>query len=499
MAETPKNGPEQVSSPEKLEVGPSIDKMEMLLDCVVPEGEELTVFKEVQSCLLKMGIEEGQVLAKAAMSFKAALGQGRSLQSVVLFEGTPPTPPTDASIVWAMDFFSKEFKLDEESGRMDYRERSAKRTVSEGQHLVTLSEAVEGKPGIDVLGKPALPRKPRLAKLRAGKNVRFDESEQKYYATASGQIRSFHGIVQVDDVFVMDGSVDLGSGNIHHPGSLVVAKNIESETEVDAGGDVDVRGSVENAKVTAGGNLLVQGGISGGDDCVIRVGGDLHARYIENADVEVEGNVVVESEIVQSTVKARGKVSMVHGRIVGGQTTALQGMDMDQIGSEGDIRTTVSVGYDFRLRGQVDIREKKVSESKKKLETITQQILPFKQRAGQVPPALKEKLVGLLQEAKSLQETVQEAEAEIETLREESKALAVMEIVVRKHVLPDVQVKLKPQSIWLRNELKGPLGIFLRGNRIKAMRGRFKGHKFEAEEKEEDSGEDGGEAPQENV
>jgi uncharacterized protein len=489
MADAPIKSSGQKSPPGTIEVEPSVDKMRMLLTCVVPEGEELTVFKEVQSRLLTLRIEDRQVLAQAEARFMSALQQDRSLESVVLFEGTPPTPPTDATILWAADFFSKEFKVDEETGRMDYRERTVKRTVREGQHLATLTEAEAGTPGIDVLGKPALPREPELVRLRAGRNVRCDEAARTYYATASGQIRHFYGIVQVDDVYVISGSVDLGSRNIDHPGALVVGNSIESETEVEAGGNVEVRGTVENAKVTAGGNLSVQGGISGGDRCVVRVGGDLHARYIKNADVEVEGDVLVESEIMQSTVKARGKVSLVHGRIVGGETIALRGMDMDQIGSDGDVKTTVSVGYDFRLRGQVAIREKEVSESKRKLEVITQQILPFKQRGMKIPPNLKEKVTGLLQEAKSLQETIQTAESEIETLREEAKALAVLEILVRKHVLPDVQVKLRPQSIWLRNALKGPLGIFLRGNRIKVLRGRFEGRRFQAEEQEEE-GED---------
>ncbi len=483
-------GQEQTrTAPEPLAPGALVlrfaeERMQLLLDAEVVPGGESQTERQLRIRLIESGIQETMKLAEATRSFRAALDQSHTLSGVLLLSGEPPKPPRDAEIVWAGEFFESGFMVNPETGQINYRERAAKRAVTEGQLLATMIPALLGESGRDVLGKVVPPRVPRRAGIRAGKNVNFVEEGEKYYATMAGQVRFQNEILQVDDVVTIRGNVDLSTGNIHHPGSLSISGNIEPDTAVEAAGDVDVFGCIDDARVTSEGSLTVQGGIVGGPNCMIKVLGEIHARYIQNADIEAEGDIVVESEIIQSHIKTRGSVTVTQGRIVGGEIIALQGVQTDKFGSDGGGKTEVRVGVDYSLKDRVSHMETTLAEHKKRLEAITLRLAPFRTRATSIPPKLKDTVVALLQEAKHLQEDSHELEAAIEYMRAESKALARKEVLVRKWILPDVHFHVHPQDLWIREQLNGPLRIYLREQKIRVVRLRGDGRRLHEESEE---------------
>jgi len=264
----------------------------------------------------------------------------------------------------------------------------------------------------------------------------------------------------------------------------MISGNVDSGTAVEAAGDIDVFGSVGDARIDSEGSLSVQGGITGGPGCVIRIAGDLHAHYIRNADIEAKGDIVVESEIIQCHVKTRGSVTVTQGRIVGGEIIALQGVQTDQLGSEGGGKTVVRVGVDYTLKQRLGDKETALADRKKRLEAITQRLAPFRARAGSIPPKLKEMALALLQEAKQLQESSHELETEVEGIRAESKALAKKEVLVHKWILPDVHFHVHPQDLWVREQLNGPLRMYLRDQKIRVVRVRGEGRRLQGDGEE---------------
>lgn len=460
------------------------ERMALIMDAVIAEGGEEEAERQMRARLADVGIQDDAKLTEATKNFQAAVDQSHTLSGVTILAGQPPKPPRDGEIIWAEDFFRVGFLVNEETGQINYRERAAKRAVSEGQLLATVVPPLPGEPGQDVLGRVVQPRVPRRALIRAGRNVEYVEAEHKYYAKTAGQVRYQNEGLQVDDSITIQGNVGLSTGNIHHPGSLSISGNIDSETAVEAAGDIDVFGGVGNARITSEGSLSVQGGITGGPACVIRVAGDIHAHYIRNADIEAKGNILVESEIIQCRIKTRGSVTVTQGRIVGGEIVALQGVQTDQFGSEGGGKTVVRVGVDYTLKERLGDKESVLADQKKRLEAITQRLAPFRARAGSIPPKLKDMVVGLLQEAKQLQESSQELETEIETIRAESKGLAKKEVLVRKWILPDVHFHVHPQDLWVREQLNGPLRVCLREQKIRVVRVRGEGRRLQEEGEE---------------
>src|SRR5690606_10724322 len=122
----------------------------------------------------------------------------QDIHDVPIVEGTPPAPPVHGRIEWVADFFSTGFVIDEATGRADYRQRAAQRSVEAGQLLARIIPPEEGREGTDVFGQRVPPEKPRPAKLRAGPHVRIDETTGMVYAEVTGRIRLNDGLVTVD-------------------------------------------------------------------------------------------------------------------------------------------------------------------------------------------------------------------------------------------------------------------------------------------------------------
>ena len=453
---------------ELFEIGLSADRMAMLLDCSIPPDGLEEVVLRVRAELTAMKITDEQALNEAVRGVRETGAEQDKLINFVLFEGTPPVPGKDGYIEWGGDFFTKGFVVDPDTGTVDYRQRAAKLSVSAGQLLARIIPPIEGKEGVDALGKVVHPRKPRTVHLRPGANTRYDEDEDAFYATADGRVRYAGTLLAVDDIFHVPGSVGLETGHIKHPGALVVAQNIESGSKVEAEGDIEVAGYIESADLVAGGNLLVRGGISG-EGGKLRIGGSVHARFIQNTDIEAGGDIVVEREIDQCAVKCRGEILIPSGRIIGGEAMALKGIEVAQTGSEACVRTSLVTGVDYTVKERIQEKEEDLEQKQAVLKRISTTLAPFRDRNRPIPARNREAVARLLREAKSLTQAVAELEAQIEGIRAESKEDAVRRVLVRAKVCPESAFQILGLTLIVREEVPGPLKVAVRDGDIRLL------------------------------
>lgn len=432
--------------------------------------------RQVRAEMLELGISNAISLDNAEQRLRDIGHAPMDLEDYHLLDGIPPTPPEDAKIEWSRDFFKKGFAVDPVTGAVDYRKQLAKRTVEEGEQLAQIYPPEEGKEGIDIFGKPVPPREPKQVQLKAGSNVRHDEDEDTYYATCEGRIRYTDNAVHVDDVYVVSGSVGLETGHINHPGALVVTENVDADSRIETKGDIEVNGYIEDAEIICGGSVIIHGGIAGGEGCKIKVAGELHAHFIQNADIEAGGDVVVDREVDQSTIKTHGALLVPDGRIVGGRIISLRGIDAGQIGSDGGIHTEVNAGEDFMLRPKIRAIEEDIEKEKEQLKTITEKIAPLKERCSNLPPKVREAYAALVKQVKGIQEFIQENETEIERLRKESKKNAKHEILIRKFLHSDTFIELQPLSLLIRDSFKGPVKAAIIEGELRIVQARLHSH-----------------------
>ena len=406
--------------------------------------------------------DEAAVLDALTQNQEALLAS----EEVAVLHGEPPVPPVHGRIEWSRDFFSTDFVMDPKTETVDYRRRVGDPSVASGELLARRIPPEPGEPGVDVLGHPVAPAKPKAANVRAGKQVRHEEDEDAFYAEANGRVRFQGGSLTVDTLYQVGGSIGLKTGHVQHPGALVVSEDILEGSQVRADGDIEVGGTVEFATIKAGGSLFVRGGIKGATPGGIELGGGVKARYIQEARIEAGEDIIAEAEILHSHILTQGRIHAPKARLVGGSVSALAGVDVRQAGSESSARTFIEVGEDPLIGKE----EEKIAADADKLEEelakIRAALLALPKKWEELPPDKREAVQRLREKATADEARLAEVRASQQMLREESKARAKPEVIVRQMLYPETTIRIGGVTRRFVDETQGPVRAIVDGNAI---------------------------------
>ena len=113
---------------------------------------------------------------------------------------------------------------------------------------------------------------------------------------------------------------------------------------VQASGDITVGGIVEGSRVSAGGSIIVNRGMNGNLVGSLIAGKDIHCKYMENASVQADGDIYMDS-IVNCDIFCNGKIVVKSGRgiIIGGNAVAMGGIEAKIIGNKAGRLTVLSI------------------------------------------------------------------------------------------------------------------------------------------------------------
>jgi uncharacterized protein (DUF342 family) len=433
--------------------------MSVLLDCKLPERNLDTFLTRLEVELMSLDIADPPKRAELEQTLRHAGVEGARLKHEILVEGKAPKPPVNGKIEWAQDFFKTGFAVDKETGIIDYRKRMENLAVKEGQLLAKTNHPREGQPGSDVHGKPVSPEKARAARMTVGENVRVEKGDNfdSYYAECEGRVRWALNMLAVDDVYEIAGDVGLETGHIKHSGVVLVRGDVRPGSRVEAGGDIEVMGTVESAEIVAGGNLTVHGGVTGSGERKIKVGGSVYAKFILEADIEAGEDVVVEKEIIQSNIKARGALLMESGRVVGGTAVILGGISVGQAGSDGNVPTELVSAEDYSFDEEINGRQEEVGVLNKNLEKIHKAVDPLMARIKLLSPQQREAATELLANSTDMEMRLDELATEKVDIEEDSQLRSKPRILIARKIYPETILRIKQCGLIVRDEADGPL------------------------------------------
>ncbi len=450
------------------------DRMAVLLDCERVPAELNTFIEWVCAEMLALQVMPHLCDEQVRERIYDVLAHSDALRGVVIAEGKQPGPPVDGRIEWAADFFKSGFVVDEETGALNYRKPAAERNVTTGQLMAMVHPPQPGEDGIDVFGNRVPGKRGRPALLRAGANVR--QEGECHYALRDGRIQWNGKALSVDEVLVIRGDVGLKSGDIDHRGTVLISGDVGPDSVVRASGDIEIEGTVEQADIEAGGNLVIRGGIMGRGRDKIYVEGFIHAKFILDSELEAGHDILVDREIVQSRVKCMESISIPNGRIVGGDAVARAGFIVGQVGTEALVPTVLTAGRDFRLDDKLETLHKELDAlfaardplAVKLKRSISRKRLPM-MRDGDAPEAAIAELKEKLQET---DRRIRILTAEAEGLRLQSKSHTHARLEILKVVYPESYLGLGGEQLHVRERFQGPVHAHLSGGKVRLRRGR---------------------------
>ncbi len=400
-----------------LELVVRADRLSVSLSVSTEAANRETLIEEIRTKLSELKIAAPVDFNSLGELVNSIRSDNASLTNHTLVRGTAPQPSQNGFIEWSRDYFTEGYLIDPVTQTVDFRRMASVPSVAAEELIVTVHPPQPGSPGVDVFGANIAVDKPRSVELKAGRGIYWDESVSGYRAKLAGRVKLNGNALEVHDLYEIPQDVGPETGNVNHPGSVVIKGEVNSEFAVEAVGDIEVLGLIGAADIRCGGNLTAKTGIRSAPGKRIVVKGNFFAKYLECAHVFCEGDVVVESEILDSSVRTTGKV-ICAGRVHGGEIIAANGIQVGESGTKAETRTVMIAGVNYLVANE--LREA-TEEAKKLKEELIKLKLDFKRLemfGATMSPKQREAMT-------ELDFKLFDAQERYDALTEKRKALAV--------------------------------------------------------------------------
>lgn len=229
-------------------------------------------------------------------------------------------------------------------GTVDYKNLDYFQIVQKDQILAEITKETAGTEGMNIFGGVMPAKNGRPVFSPVGKNTHLVQDDTVLVSDCDGVIRFVRDTIDVNDMLRINGNVDQLTGNIHFSGDVTIEGDVSDGYSVKSGGNLIVKGVVEDATIEAAGNVHISKGINGGGENLIHVGGNLKCKYIEHAHIHVEGEISADY-IIDSNVTCMGNIALAGSRelIVGGDIKVFGELRAKDIGSESERNTRIEM------------------------------------------------------------------------------------------------------------------------------------------------------------
>lgn len=334
-----------------------------------------------------------------------------------------------------------------EDGSTDYYNTSVIENVTKNQVLIEKIPPTSGQPGITVKGKALHAMNGKNKKLPPGKNVEHSADGLKAYATIDGMLSMARNRISILPVFEVNGDVDFATGNIEFLGNVVVKGNLKNGFNIKSGGNVHIYGIVEGGSIEAEGSVFVQTGIRGLKKTRIISKGTVTTKFIENAFVRANLDILVDEAIMHSEIIAGNSVVLNKnkGLLVGGITRAALFIKCKNIGNSMATKTEVEMGVDPALKDEyieVSARYEEVRDIIKKSKQGIKILQEVKQKTGELPLPKEKMLTDLLTNLKNAMDKEEELRAEVSEFSNKISELKDAFLDVEESLNPGVEVRI---------------------------------------------------------
>lgn len=379
-------------------------------------------------------------------------------QPFEIARGEDPIPGEDARIVYKFDMEDHAKAQEHEDGSVDFKELNLIHNVLKGEAIGEKIPPTEGTPGKDVYGKPMPAPQGKDELIKIGKNVELSEDGLKLVSAIDGQLKFEGDKPTIEPVFVVQGDLDLHTGNIDFIGSVIINGAVQDGFSIKAQGDVEVANAVGASHIEATGNIIVKGGVAGKGKAELSSEGDIIAKFIESATVRARGHIKLEKALMHSNVRcANLELTGDKSTIVGGNITAADEVVSKTIGSPVATKTCITVGVDEGLLKQLnDVEEalKSNQQSLSKLSKAMELLLTLKSRTGSLPEEKEATLVKTKAMHSQLDVKVKEMESHMNELEAKVNEARGGRVRASDRIYPGVVITIRKAVHHVKDEIR---------------------------------------------
>ena len=376
-------------------------------------------------------------------------------KSVMVAEADMPQKGDDGYIQYTHRIKNSISLNQDDKGNINFKELGWFIQVSQGDILAKKIPPTMGHGGKNLKGEeiPAVPGKEAVFKY--GKNVEESEDKTSLISTKDGRLEYAGDKLQVNDVLTIKGNVDTSTGNINFGGDVVVNGDIKTGFEVNCVGSLEVNGVIEAANIIVGRDLVVKGGVQGNAKSSIKVSGSTICRFIENACVFSEGDIITDF-VVHSNISC-GSNLVVKGKkglIVGGEIRVKNEINAQVIGSYMGTKTIIEIGLDPSQKNKLDAYRDELHSYEKKLKELQPTIETGKQllQRGLMDNIKKIAFVKMLEDYNKTVQNISIIETEIQKIEKQLSEIRYGMMQVKDKIYPGVKITIGRYSRYIKDE-----------------------------------------------
>jgi hypothetical protein len=304
---------------------------------------------------------------------------------MIVAKGRPVVDGKDGTVEYFVkrdEEYKPEYKKDE-GQTIDYKNLNYFQMVKKGQDLCEITREEDGIDGMDIFGQVISAKKGRAPAIPSGKNTELIENNTRLIATTDGIVKFIGNTIHINEMLHVTSNVDFSTGNIAFSGDVTIDGDVCSGFSVKTGGNLIVKGVVEEAQIEAAGNVLISKGIFGGQSGLVRVGNNLKCNYIEKAHIIVDGDITVDY-IIDGQIECLGNINLAGTRevIIGGEIELKGALTAREIGNDRELPTVI------RIIGEKIIDAEGLAVGQKKLQQEASQLEVVQEQQNQVKTML---------------------------------------------------------------------------------------------------------------
>ncbi|MDR2579765.1 MAG: FapA family protein [Fibromonadaceae bacterium] len=321
----------------------SKDKMEVhLCPTTKDTSDTCKTFEEVISVCEKEGIKaelNEELIREQLLKVNPA--------DICIARGVRPKRGEDGYIEYKVDMSAKPqfIAASKDCGAIDYKNAMQVTLVDKDDILAEIILPTEGKDGLDVRGNTLAAEPGAPANYFLGEGL--EEKDGKVIVTAPGTPSIQDDVLMVRRNYILQGDVDLSTGNINFPGTVIIQGNVTDGFEVISEENIIVNGLIAGAKVKAKGHVKCSGGIQGKGQAEIVAGTFVAATFVNATTVYAEGDIIITKDSLHSNLNCLGEIRL-GGSLIGGVATAFNGLECGNLGSDSGVKTLVNIRTHYR-------------------------------------------------------------------------------------------------------------------------------------------------------
>jgi uncharacterized protein len=426
--------------------------------------------KITQEEILKELAEHGVVNGFLEEEIDAAVAEGHAAKRKVA-AGDPPLPGEDSQFVSLIPEAKEFMPQFDDQDTADFRNLGNIFSVSLGTPLMRRTQPGLGIPGRNLHGIE-LPTSDGcdipFADNLTGVACDLHDCDLLVAACAGIPVAVPRGMT-VEPVLKLK-RVDLSTGNLHINGSVEISGDVSEGMEVSATEGITVGGIVEAARLEAGGDIEVKGGVIGHgkltqgkndthqDSAQLKAGGRVTVQFAENALIVAAGEITIRELAMQSDLTSGTSISVGDpgarkGHIIGGFCRAATLVHAIVLGSHAGVPTVIEVGVDPSINQKLGFVKETLEEKGGRVEELTKTLAYVRENPGSMESGLlqlKERVYA------KLQSEMAELTGEKKRLQKRMEINALARIEVERDAFLGVQIRIGTASLQLEDDLLKP-------------------------------------------